>query len=393
MRTNVGVAVLLVLAAGLIPFDVTAGAPGLQRVTCPAHDTCSLSLGVGLRLPPTWLVMPDGKEGPYTIAFARRPVVGPDYDERLIVKLAAVRNGLNDRRLAEEEARRLVADVHARGVSLVTVRYGGSPGFLLRGLPPTPAPATEIVVAHRGDVYLLIAPGKALAVDQQRALASVVFFPPQGARPPVGAPRVLANAPHQPLETVDISFLTPSLGWRLAVGWDQIRGLHGPLLVSRTADGGLTWRTIGTAPGGMIRQAGGEVFRVSSIVFASPRDGWAYGAALYATHDAGRAWARVPILGNSTSLSVAGRSVWRLDTRCRNATCRAILLSSTAAGDRWTRSRWQPPASWTTGASLARADASHAWLLSGELSAPPNHVTRLLLGTTDGGETWRALPL
>jgi hypothetical protein len=87
--------------------------------------------------------MPGGKEGPYTLAFAHRPVVGPNYGERLIIRLAMVANDVNDRAVAKEEAKRLVTGLHAKGVSLVPVHYGGSPGFLLRGLPPTSSPATH----------------------------------------------------------------------------------------------------------------------------------------------------------------------------------------------------------------------------------------------------------
>lgn len=204
---------------------------------------------------------------------------------------------------------------------------------------------------------------------------------------------IAIGAPQQPLETTAISFLNPSLGWRLAVGWDQVRGLHGPLYISRTINGGLTWKTIGTVPNGMVRHAGSEVFRVSSVAFASARDGWAYGAALYSTHDAGRTWTRVSIQGNKTALSIAGRSVWRLDEYCSAATCVSTIFTSEAGSDQWTRTTWQPPSSWTTGASLTRADVSHAWLLSGEMFTPPNHVTARLLSTSDGGKSWHTRPL
>lgn len=196
----------------------------------------------------------------------------------------------------------------------------------------------------------------------------------------------------QPRETVGITFLTPSLGWRLAVHWDGTRGMYGPLFVARTQDGGITWRTISRIPNGTLLQQGAEGLRVSDILFASRLDGWAYGTRLYSTHDGGRSWRRLAFQGTSTNISVAGRSVWRVDTRCAGISCHATLLTSTVGSDDWRRAVWQPPRSWGS-ASLTRANASVAWLLSSELPASPNHITRRLLGTTDGGKNWHALPI
>jgi hypothetical protein len=84
-------------------------------------------------------MMPSGKEGPSAIAFARRPVIGPTYDERLIIKLILVGNSRNDRALAREEAKHLLSDLHANDVSLVrfvTAAHQGS----CSGVCPPPLP-------------------------------------------------------------------------------------------------------------------------------------------------------------------------------------------------------------------------------------------------------------
>lgn len=214
-----------------------------------------------------------------------------------------------------------------------------------------------------------------------------------GLRPTPFAQAYRADHSPSPLQTLDIAFINPTTGWLLAARWGRVRGAYGSLFVGRTGDGGRTWRMVGTIHGGLVRQDGNWNDTVTAIRFADSHDGWAYGTRLYSTHDGGRDWQRLPIGGGRTSVSVAGRSAWRVDTRCFGATCRAILFTSTAGTDRWQRLAWQPPRSWTTTASLIRADPRHAWLLSGELSVPPNHLTQRLLATDDAGKTWHSLPL
>jgi photosystem II stability/assembly factor-like uncharacterized protein len=195
------------------------------------------------------------------------------------------------------------------------------------------------------------------------------------------------------LQTQAVTFISPTQGWRLAIRWNGTTGAHGPMTVGRTEDGGWTWRTIGTIAGGLLREGESWTENVSGIQFVTQHDGFAYGTRLYATHDGGRTWRRLPVRGRETSLSIVGRSVWRVDTRCAGNTCRATLLTSAAGTDRWQTMDWQPPNSWRTAASLTRGDARHAWLLSGEMAAPPNHLTRRLLATDDAGKTWHALPI
>jgi hypothetical protein len=73
---------------------------------------------------------------------------------------------------------------HAKHATQSSAMYGGAPGVVIRGLPPTPSRAVYVVVSHSALVYVLIAPGKTLGPDQRRALASLRFFTRQGTRCP-----------------------------------------------------------------------------------------------------------------------------------------------------------------------------------------------------------------
>lgn len=208
-------------------------------------------------------------------------------------------------------------------------------------------------------------------------------------------PTVTLASPQGPItETLSLTFLTPSLGWRVTDRWNPNTGARGPLSVSRTLDGGVHWQPVSVVSGADYGKSGSFNVYASSILFADPRDGWLYGNRLYATHGGGRTWRRLPLRGSQTSLRLSGTSVWRLDSSCNARTnrCRFSLLTSTAGSDTWHLLPWRPPRAATLGSSLARADQLHAWLISGPYMVQ-NHMLLRLLGTEDGGYTWHALPM
>jgi len=56
---------------------------------------------------------------------------------------------------------------------------------------------------------------------------------------------------------------------------------------------------------------------IRQLVFADADNGWAFGGALYSTHDGGRHWSPVPIRsGAITAIAVAGPTVYALDEAC-----------------------------------------------------------------------------
>jgi hypothetical protein len=118
----------------------------------------------------------------HVITLVTRPFTGLDYNLRLQIAAWSRTGDSNEARAARHAAQRLASGY--RGLRLVRrpVRYGGAPGVLLRGLPGT-APAADIVLAHRGAVYLIIVPGTAVSSDQRRALDSLRFIPRRGPFP------------------------------------------------------------------------------------------------------------------------------------------------------------------------------------------------------------------
>lgn len=166
------------------------GIPSAVRAApsaCPTGTVCDHALGVAISLQPGWLRLGPPQVPPHVIALVTRPSNGlccADYDDRLHIAAWGTTSDRNDARAANAGADRLISEFRARlKVTRTPVRYGGAPGVLLRGLPPTPGPAVDIVLAHAGAVYLIIAPGSLLTSDQRAALASLRFIPRQGPFP------------------------------------------------------------------------------------------------------------------------------------------------------------------------------------------------------------------
>jgi photosystem II stability/assembly factor-like uncharacterized protein len=195
-------------------------------------------------------------------------------------------------------------------------------------------------------------------------------------------------------ETLSLTFLTQSLGWRATDRWNPNTGSRAPLSISRTLDGGVHWQPVAVVAGAGYGKSGSFNVYASRILFADPRDGWLYGNRLYATHDGGLTWRRLPLHGSQTSLSLAGTSVWRLDSSCNARTnrCRFSLLTSAVGSDTWHLMAWRPPRAAILDSFLARADQLHAWLISGP-HMEQNHMVLRLLGTEDGGVSWHELPM
>lgn len=196
-------------------------------------------------------------------------------------------------------------------------------------------------------------------------------------------------------ETVSFTFLSPSLGWRLAVRWNANAGSEGPAWIERTTNGGLHWRRIARVSGAGHGSGTSFDLSVSTIVFADRRDGWLYGRRLFATHDGGVTWRRLPIRGSETALTVSGATVWRLDASCPSGArpCRFRLLTSQAISDGWTLMPWRPPnVDRLGGSALARFGQRDAWLISGP-SMVGSHLALRLFGTRDRGRSWHPLPM
>ncbi len=194
-------AMLVALAtfAMLLPAPALAGRATHGRVLYDAN------LGMAVTPSSGWQINAPNREDAHEIDFVIPAPNGIDADDRLIIRPWGTTGGADDRRAAAAGMNRLAAGFRMH-VALQPVEYDGAPGFLTQSLPPTPGPATDIVLAHAGAVYLIIAPGRRLAPDQRQALASLRFIHRVGPFPAAnqlapgsptcqGVPRFLC--PHQ----------------------------------------------------------------------------------------------------------------------------------------------------------------------------------------------------
>jgi photosystem II stability/assembly factor-like uncharacterized protein len=134
---------------------------------------------------------------------------------------------------------------------------------------------------------------------------------------------------------LSVTFVSPDEGWVLGTC-----GASTCPAIGHTLDGGRHWSQVGV-PATTARMAptegASEQTGIDSIRFASPRDGWAYGPELWATHDGGETWTRV-----SLPDVPAGSAVLALET-ARGTTHAVVydgqtsfrILTTPSTADRW----------------------------------------------------------
>jgi hypothetical protein len=101
---------------------------------------------------------------------------------------------------------------------------------------------------------------------------------------------------------------------------------------------GLRWHGIPAPPVDVAsagRPEGPETVR--DVRFGTPRDGWAYGGALWSTHDGGARWHAVDVGGNVTDLASDGTTVYAVVSSCGDGTgaCTLRLRSTPVGRDAW----------------------------------------------------------
>jgi photosystem II stability/assembly factor-like uncharacterized protein len=134
----------------------------------------------------------------------------------------------------------------------------------------------------------------------------------------------------------------------------------------RTVDAGRTWQGVPAPPAPFDASPGrlGGATGVFGVRFADPRDGWAYGSQVWATHDAGATWHRVSLPGLGAGTQV-------LDLEAASGSVFAIVGG-------------------TSGGALAldrSAAASDGWSTAANVgsAAPSSATPRLVLA---GGRGW-----
>lgn len=161
----------------------------------PTVTVTASALGVSLTVPRRWIREPMTRVGPGQLAFTL-PLPAGRQEGSYRLLLAAL--GLTHLRDPMQAASAWACGL-TRGlphpIQRVRVSYGGVPGLMLRGMPGRGA-HIQIVLAHRGAVYLVTAYGTILAPDQRAALASLRFVPRRGPFPLPTAQPVIRPCSH-----------------------------------------------------------------------------------------------------------------------------------------------------------------------------------------------------
>lgn len=76
---------------------------------------------------------------------------------------------------------------------------------------------------------------------------------------------------------------------------------------------------------------------VSEVRFADPLNGWAFGSALWSTHDGGRTWTRRNVGGPVEEVVSDGRYAYAVSPACVGSCSTSRLLRTPAGSDTWTQ--------------------------------------------------------
>ena len=191
-----------------------------------------------------------------------------------------------------------------------------------------------------------------------------------------------------------VTFVSSGTGW--VIGQAGTPGHCGPpnayicTSMAVTNDAGHTWHGVPAPVTGAPDGATG-VSQVRSLNGAS---GWAFGPQLYATHDGGQTWARIPTHGmRVTGLETVSGVAFAIWARCTGtgpdfaAGCTSFSLYSSPAG----QDDWTPVAGATGLSGPAGAPASAQLVLTGSqgyLLAPGG---QLISGPVTSSAHWRAV--
>jgi hypothetical protein len=140
-----------------------------------------------------------------------------------------------------------------------------------------------------------------------------------------------------------VTFVSPGTGWVIGQAGTPGHCFNGKICTSlaRTDNAGRTWYGLHAPVTGAPQDSTG----VSQIRFLDGVNGWAFGPALWATHDQGENWTAVPLGGRRVlSLETVGSEAFAVVARCTGtgadfaAGCSRFWLYSTpASSDHWTQ--------------------------------------------------------
>ena len=231
------------------------------------------------------------------------------------------------------------------------------------GSGPAPAPGTSTTSAGAGSSAVT---GTAKAGSDAHSTASPVTNVQQAAGGPV--PSGFAPA--------SVTFVSATDGWVLGTA-----PCTSDICTSvvRTTDGGRHWAGV-PAPRSPYSRSGG----VTALRFADRTDGFAFGAALWVTHDGAQSWHRVSMPGQVNELVAAGDTVYASVSCTGGCQEPTTVYSSPAGVDRWQKTSF-PGVPGSSRVALV-SHGQDVWAISGEAVGG----TRFWHNSGDG--RWQPLP-
>jgi photosystem II stability/assembly factor-like uncharacterized protein len=145
------------------------------------------------------------------------------------------------------------------------------------------------------------------------------------------------------------------------LGVEHCSSTAGCAAVMHSKNGGRTFTRIGSGPSRWLDEM--RQYQTPNIFFANARDGYvfAFTDAVWATHDAGRTWNRLP-LGNPLNFAVGAGSAYAITATCGKRCSDFRLQRSDARTDRWTSA----PLPVRSDHSLVELSArgAHVWIVA-----------------------------
>jgi hypothetical protein len=207
-----------------------------------------------------------------------------------------------------------------------------------------PARRTPVVLLVALAVIAAAGSVAGLLLHQRSARRRPAAEPPASAAPTVGLPVLgLPGGGPVPAGFTTVSATTTTHGITYLLGSAPCR--TAPCTALLRYDGSH-WRSV-AAPPATVAATGPSTVpstappaapgAVRDVRFGSPRDGWAYGGALWSTHDGARHWHEVAAGGAVVDLASDGTTTYAVVARCAGqaGTCRMRLRSTAVGRDDW----------------------------------------------------------
>jgi hypothetical protein len=226
------------------------------------------------------------------------------------------------------------------------------------------------------------------------SIASCTGGEPKASRtPPTAPPSKSETATHTPsgFAVLDSSWVGEDDGWVL--GGAQC-GNKTCLVLMKTSDGGRTWTKMRRPPGGPPSSRLKDDCQdpcVSSIRFATPRIGFAFGPAFHESGDGGQSW-RIASGRPAWNVEISDRRVYRVVSRMSGCPgpC-SISLQVSDVGEGIWRALPTPHRDASRTGLVARAPRIYLAVYANPAGGAGDAHT-LFLRSLDAGETWDSFP-